>query len=76
MNMSADLVVEAIAPHEFGGIAILLGRGRANAFSGGYKIVLFPTGARGEDWRLLQPSNLDSHFVVCGGKVEEIPEGL
>lgn len=40
------------------------------AFSGGYKLVVFPSGSTGEDWRLFRPGSGESHFVVLGGSVE------
>jgi hypothetical protein len=38
--------------------------------SGGYRLVLFPAGIRGEDWRFFRPNTDDPHFVVAGGQVE------
>lgn len=68
VNQTERFVVEEVLADQFGGIII--------ALSGNYRVVLFSSGSRGEDWRLFQPNNLDSHFVICGGQVEEIPGGL
>lgn len=63
MNDTECLIVEKVRADDFGGATISL--------SGGYRLVVFPAGSVGEDWRLLQPSSDLRHFVVSGGKVEE-----
>lgn len=68
VNQTERFVVEEILADQFGGMTITL--------SGNYRIVLFPSGSQGEDWRLFQPNNLNSHFVICGGRIEEMPESL
>ena len=55
------LTVESVDSDNHGGAIIRL--------SGGYTLVLFPSGSTNEDWRLFIPNNLDSHFVVEGGKI-------
>ena len=55
VNMSDRLVVEAIDADEYGGASLQL--------SGGFRIVIFPDGARGEHWRFISD---DGHFVVGG----------
>ena len=62
VNRGNRLVVEEVAGDEFGGATI--------ALSGGYRLVIFPSGSTGEDWRLLRPGLPEQgHFVVSGGKV-------
>jgi hypothetical protein len=57
-------VVLAVRATPFGGAEIDL--------SGGYRLILFPAGSTGEDWRLFRPGDRDSpHFVVAGGRIEE-----
>ncbi len=55
-NATDLLVVESIEADDFGGAKIHL--------SGGYRIVLFPAGTRGEAWRIFRPQTEDEHFVV------------
>lgn len=64
VNETESLIVEAIDADDFGGVAISL--------SGGYRLVLFPSGSVGEDWRLFQPSSDPKHFVIAGGAVESV----
>jgi len=40
------------------------------AFNGGYKLVVFPSGSTGEDWRFFRPNSDESHLVVSGGAIE------
>ena len=66
-NNSERLVVEQVAGDEFGGATIVL--------SGGYRLVIFPSGSIGEDWRLLRAGFPgQEHFVVSGGKADETPD--
>ncbi len=62
VNATGQLVVETVTGDACGGATIVL--------SGGFRLVLFPAGTRGEDWRIFQPGILESHFVISGGKVE------
>lgn len=61
-NAGSLLVVESVAGDNFGGAELRM--------SGGYRLVLFPDGSRGEDWRLFDPNTDDPHFVIWGGKIE------
>ncbi len=61
VNTSGLLVVQGIEADELGGATISL--------SGGFSLVIFPSGSAGEDWRLFRPS-AEEHFVVSGGSVE------
>lgn len=63
LNTTNSLVVTGVESDCFGGAVITL--------SGGYRLVLFPTGTQGEDWRLFRPGVDKPHFVVSGGTVEE-----
>lgn len=65
VNTTGQLVVEAVEADRFGGAVLSL--------SGGYRLVLFPAGSAGEDWRIFQPGNDESHFVISGGTVEDRP---
>jgi hypothetical protein len=62
MNVSNRLIVEAVDADDFGGATIQL--------SGGYRLVIFPAGTRGEDWRIFRPKLDEPHFVVSGGRIE------
>ena len=62
LNVSDQLVVEAVDANDFGGATICL--------SGDYRLVIFPAGTRGEDWRMFRPKRDEPHFVVSGGKIE------
>jgi hypothetical protein len=64
VNTTDLLMVEGIDADDHGGVTISL--------SGGYQLVIFPSGSTGEDWRLLGSAG-DKHFVVVGGSVEESP---
>jgi hypothetical protein len=63
VNQTEHLIVEDVCADDYGGAAIRL--------SGSYKLVLFPAGVRGEDWRVFRPDNNEPHFVVAGGRIEE-----
>jgi hypothetical protein len=63
VNQTEQLVVEDVHADDYGGAAI--------RFSGGYQLVLFPAGTRGEDWRLFRPGTDEPHFVVAGGSIEQ-----
>ncbi len=39
-------------------------------FAGDYRLIVFPSGSTGEDWRLFRPESDESHFVVFGGAIE------
>ncbi|MGE5295031.1 MAG: hypothetical protein ACM3VT_09395 [Solirubrobacterales bacterium] len=56
------LVVEAVGGDPCGGATLTL--------SGGVRLVLFPAGTRGEDWRIFRPGNSEPHFIIAGGRVE------
>jgi hypothetical protein len=61
-NVTKSLIVEAVDADNFGGVIIYL--------FGGYRLVLFPSGSVGEDWRLLQPGTSEKHVVVSGSLIE------
>ena len=61
VNNGHAFIVEDVDADEFGGAVLSL--------SGGYRIVIFPSGSVGEDWRLFRP-HVPGHFVVSGGQVE------
>jgi len=61
-NTTGSLIVESVTADDFGGAAIHL--------SGGYRLVLFPAGSEGEDWRVFRPATGEPHFVISGGTVE------
>lgn len=61
VNTADRLRVESVRGEECGGAVIGL--------SGGYRVVLFPAGGRGEDWRLFDTRKRTPHFVVEGGKI-------
>ncbi len=56
VNHTGLLVVEAVTADSYGGAVIHL--------SGNYRLVLVPTGSRGEHWRLFQPQS-DAPHLVC-----------
>lgn len=58
----ASLVVQAVDADDFGGAAVSLGQG--------FVLRIFPSGTRGEDWRLFQPNTEAPHLVVSGGAAE------
>ncbi|MEO7193078.1 MAG: hypothetical protein ABI051_18685 [Vicinamibacterales bacterium] len=59
-NHGSLLVVEQVHGDDYGGASLEL--------SGGYRLVLFPAGTQGEDWRIFQPSTDEPHFVIEGGR--------
>jgi|SRR5688572_19030939 len=65
VNNSDLLVVENFHVDNYGGVTLLL--------SGGYRLVIFPAGSQGEDWRLLGPDSKVHHLVISGGKIERYP---
>jgi hypothetical protein len=62
INLTDLLVVKEVAADDCGGATITL--------SGGYRLVLFPAGTRGEDWRIFRPRVEEPHFVIARGKIE------
>jgi hypothetical protein len=54
--MAVAHVVATVDADDVGGVTL--------AFARGYRLVFFPSGSRGECWRLLHPSSGDPHFVV------------
>jgi hypothetical protein len=65
INETENLVVEAVSADLYGGAIIML--------SGGYRLVLFPAGTKGEDWRIFRLQTDEPHFVIAGGRIEEYP---
>ncbi len=63
VNPRNDLVVETVQGDACGGAVITL--------SGGYRLILFPAGSAGEDWRIFRPATNEPHFVVTGGRIAE-----
>ena len=63
VNITDQLVVEEIEGEENGGVVIFL--------SGNYKLLLFPSSCESEDWRFFKSGNVEYHFVIAGGKIEE-----
>lgn len=61
-EIGAPLIVCAVDADDFGGGLITLDHG--------FALRLFPSGMRGEDWRLFRPRSDDPHFVIRGGSVE------
>jgi hypothetical protein len=62
LNTTKSLVVEKVDADNVGGATIFL--------SGGYRILLFPSSSKGEDWRLFQGGSNEKHFVVSGSRFE------
>ncbi len=56
------LIVKTIDADECGGAVL--------EFENGYKLRLFPAGTESEDWRIFVPGDLDSHFLISGGKFQ------
>jgi hypothetical protein len=56
VNSTSLLVVTAIEADSTGGFWLKL--------SGGYRLVVFPTGTRVEAWRIFRPGSEEEHFVV------------
>jgi hypothetical protein len=63
INRTQSLFVEEIQADSFGGLSISL--------SGGYRLVVFPAGSQGEDWRFFGTAVDEPHFVISGGRIEE-----
>lgn len=63
VNHGDLLVVEDFYTDNYGGVTLFL--------SGGYRLVIFPAGSQGEDWRLFGTAIEGDHFVISGGKIEE-----
>ena len=55
-NATAALVVTAATATPCGDLTI--------ALTGGYVLRVFPSGSRGEQWRLFQRGDLESHYVL------------
>lgn len=55
VNRKDGLIVQAVSSDDLGGATISL--------SGDYRIVIFPSGTTGEEWRIFRPGEGD-HFVV------------
>jgi hypothetical protein len=64
VNETEFLVVEEINADDIGAVSV--------ALSGGYRLLLFPSGSVGEDWRFFEPSSDQDHLVVVGGAVEPL----
>jgi hypothetical protein len=62
VNATNQFDVTTIVPDAFGGFALNM--------SGDYRLVSFPTGSRGEHWRLVRPDTQEKHFVVAGGRAQ------
>ena len=62
VNETDALIVTAVHSDQFGGLDLDL--------SGGFRLQVFPTGSRGEDWRFLSPENEEDHFVIEGGRLD------
>ncbi len=65
VNKTKHLIVEDVQADDFGGATI--------ALSGGYRLILFPAGSQGENWRIFRPRETrgsEPHFVVSGGRIE------
>ena len=62
VKLANQLVVENVQTDDYGGAIIKL--------SGGYRLVVFPAGSQGEDWRMFRPGLHEPHFIISGGSVE------
>ena len=62
VDFGESLVVEHVAGDDCGGAVVVL--------SGGFRLVLFPDGTRGEHWRFFNPRCDDPHFVVTADGIE------
>ena len=60
INETTAVIVTAVHADRFGGLDVEL--------SGGFRLQIFPSGSRGEDWRFFSPRGDDRHFVVEGGR--------
>jgi len=63
VNENDRLVVEEVYADAYGGATIVL--------TGGYRLVIFPAGSRGEDWRIFRSATNEPHFVIAGGKIDQ-----
>jgi hypothetical protein len=61
VSNGVKLVVERVDANDIGDLVL--------TFSGGYRLVIFPSGTVGEAWRLFQPGTETPHLVVEGGSV-------
>jgi len=61
-RQSEDLVVQEIDADDFGGAVI--------HFRNHIVLRIFPSGTRGEDWRLFRPGRGSPHFVIAEGAVD------
>jgi hypothetical protein len=64
VNATELLVVERVQASTVGDAIIEL--------SGGYRLILFPAGTKGEDWRILGPDEVSPHFVMEGGEIYRV----
>jgi hypothetical protein len=62
MTNNDNLLVESITIQSNSSFTI--------AFNSGYRLVVFPSGSTGEDWRFFRPNSDESHLVVSGGAIE------
>jgi hypothetical protein len=56
LESEKQLIVERVEGSSFGDTVIYLSKG--------YRLVIFPSGTRGEAWRLFRPGSEEEHFVV------------
>lgn len=68
INDADQLVVQQVEADDFGGFKIHL--------SGGYRLEVFPDGIHGESWRLFEPGNDATHFIIEGGRFGHREERL
>jgi hypothetical protein len=61
VNITKRLVVERVQASNVGDLDITL--------SGGYRLLVFPAGSKGESWRIFEPDKDSPHFVVEGNEV-------
>ena len=61
-SKNENVIVESAVVQSNGSFAL--------TFRGGYRLVVFPSGSVGENWRLFRPSSDEPHLVVCGGSIE------
>ena len=59
---TCSLSVEGVQADAYGGATIM--------FTDNCRLVIFPAGSRGEDWRIFQPGTNTSHVVIAGGLIE------
>jgi hypothetical protein len=65
VNETDARIVTAVHSDQFGGLDLDL--------TGGFRLQVFPTGSRGEDWRFFSPGNEEDHFVIEGGHLDSSP---